>query len=185
MTYSSETSSTWPKQKWPVSVNAVIPISTPEFWRLIEEPGHFEKFHPFVAKHSAIQWPGDNAHDVVEYYGGGVYERRFIEWSEHCLRIEACEKEERLVFVEWHIYPKSSTETDLTIYMKPLTLKKYPKLLRYLAYRVYIYSMLKNYTNHVMKGLIYYIETGKTVERNQFGAMNYFSPKVTCTSWRR
>ena len=122
-----------------------------------------------------VHWPGKNAHDIVEYYSGLTVHRHFFEWSANCLKLDVYIQGGKQVQVRWDIVPKTDTETDLTIYLNPVSFREYPKIIRYLIYRLYINQMLRTYTRHVIKGAIHYFETGQPIKPNQFGTIRHFS----------
>lgn len=162
-------------KKYAIVVQAVLPVAASEVWQLFEQPHFLEKIHPFAAKHTMVHWPGSTAYDIVEYYSGMTLHRHFFEWSANCLKLDAHINGQNQAQVRWDILPKTDTETDLTISLNPVSFREYPKAIRYLIYRLYINHMLRTYTEHVIKGAIYYFETGQPVKPNQFGKLRYFS----------
>ena len=162
-------------KSYQVVVQAILPVPASEFWQLIEQPHFLKKIHPLAANHTMVHWPGNDAHDIVEYYSGLTIHRCFYEWSANCLKLEVYIKGEKQAQVRWDIIPKTATETDLTIRLNPVSFREYPKVIRFLIYRLYLNRMFRSYINHVIKGAIYYFETGQPVKPNQFGTLRYFS----------
>jgi hypothetical protein len=122
-----------------------------------------------------VHWPGNNAHDIVEYHSGLTIHRRFFERSTNCLKLDVYYEGEKQAQVRWDIVPKTDTETDLTIYLNPVSFKEYPQAIRYLIYRLYLNHLYRTYIKRVIKGAIHYFETGQPVKPNQFGTMRHFS----------
>ena len=65
-------------------VEAVASFSKPKdvILELIREPGSLSKYHPFCKRNDAIEWPGNNSIDELEYHNGMTFSRNFFNWSD-------------------------------------------------------------------------------------------------------
>ena len=80
--------------------------------------------------------------------------------------------------VVWEITAKEDEISVLSISINiysDIALKRYSKFLRGAIEKFYLLPNMSNYVKDVVKGFKYYIETGQSIEKNQFGNNRMFS----------
>jgi hypothetical protein len=159
-------------------VEAVASFSKPKdvILELIREPGSLSKYHPFCKRNDAIEWPGNNSIDELEYHNGMTFSRNFFNWSDdgYDLIIGARKK---MALVNW-IVEGNDNHSSLTIRINPEIRNYVPvknKYLQYFIWFLYVKPKLQSYINHVVKGFDFYIKNNEQVKHNQFGKHSWFS----------
>ena len=140
-----------------------------------------EKTHPFCESNPVHNWDAIGARDTIQYYNGIQLHREFTEWNigtGYSLKIGT--KQNAKASVDWKIVAtgKNSSELQIAIHLIPdEMLKAYPKILRGLICTLYVIPTMKQYVASVVKGFQFYLATGKTVSKNQFGYNTMFSTR--------
>ena len=160
----------------PISVTKTFELSKNKLWKLISSSGNLNNCHPFCKLNEVIQWD-DNGHiDRLVYLNERTYVRHFLTWDEgegYTLRIG--EENGSQSFVEWKIEATSKNHSQLTITVHPYLLAKFPKLIAYLPYQLWIRPKMRRYLHSVVSGFEFVARTGEAVPRNHFGRHSWFS----------
>ena len=138
----------------------------------IKKPGCLEDFHPFCLSNKTLSWPGKNSEDELIYLNGVRYKRRFFNWNEYGYDLEVGGSKRKSI-VNW-IINGDNNNSSLIIRINPDLLFK-NRLIKWLAWNLYIKFMIQSYVNHVVRGFKFFIETGDKVRSNQFGKHSWFS----------
>ena len=138
----------------------------------IKKPGCLEDFHPFCLLNKTLSWPGNNSEDELIYLNGVRYKRRILNWNEDGYDLEVGGSKRKSI-VNW-IINGDNNNSSLIIRINPDLLFK-NRLIKWLAWNLYIKFMIQSYVNHVVRGFKFFIETGDKVRSNQFGKHSWFS----------
>ena len=138
----------------------------------IKKPGCLEDFHPFCLSNKTLSWPGNNSEDELIYLNGVRYKRRILNWNEDGYDLEVGGSKRKSI-VNW-IINGDNNNSSLIIRINPDLLFK-NRLIKWLAWNLYIKFMIQSYVNHVVRGFKFFIETGVKVRSNQFGKHSWFS----------
>ena len=138
----------------------------------IKKPGCLEDFHPFCLSNKTLSWQGNNSEDELIYLNGVRYKRRFFNWNEDGYDLEVGGSKRKSI-VNW-IINGDNNNSSLIIRINPDLLFK-NRLIKWLAWNLYIKFMIQSYVNHVVRGFKFFIETGDKVRSNQFGKHSWFS----------
>ena len=138
----------------------------------IKKPGCLEDFHPFCLSNKTISWPGNNSEDELIYLNGVRYQRRILNWNEDGYDLEVGGSKRKSI-VNW-IINGDNNYSSLIIRINPDLLFK-NRLIKWLAWNLYIKFMIQSYVNHVVRGFKFFVETGEKVRSNQFGKHSWFS----------
>ena len=159
-------------------VEATASFSKPKnvILELIREPGSLSKYHPFCKRNEAIEWPGNNSIDELEYHNGMTFSRNFFNWSDdgYDLVIGARKK---MALVNW-IVSGDECQSALRVRINPEINNYVPvknSILQSILWYLYVRPKLQSYINHVLKGFEYYVYTHNTVKPNHFGKHSWFS----------
>ncbi len=162
---------------WCVKGTLQTSISCSDLWAIISSPSNLELFHPFCANNPIINWPGLNSFDQIYYYNGLILERKFVNWIDgKGYDLSIGKKNEKQSFVSWKI-EENKNKAKLSVSIYPYLYNEGNKMINFFPFYLIVRPSLTNYINSVMKGLEYYIETNKKVEKNQFGTHKFFSKK--------
>jgi len=160
----------------PISVTKTFEVSKEKLWNLISDSGNLNACHPFCKLNEVIQWDNDGHVDRLVYLNERTYVRQFLTWNEgegYTLKIG--EENGSQSFVEWKIEAASKNHSQLTITVHPYLLAKFPKLIAYLPYQLWIRPKMRRYLHSVVSGFEYVARTGEAVPRNHFGRHSWFS----------
>ena len=138
----------------------------------IKKPGCLEDFHPFCLSNKTLSWPGNKSEDELIYLNGVRYKRKFFNWNEDGYDLEVGGSKRKSI-VNW-IINGDNNNSSLIIRINPDLLFK-NRLIKWLAWNLYIKFMIQSYVNHVVRGFKFFIETGDKVRSNQFGKHRWFS----------
>ena len=138
----------------------------------IKKPGCLEDFHPFCLSNKTLSWPGNNSEDELIYLNGVRYKRKFFNWNEDGYDLEVGGSKRKSI-VNW-IINGDNNNSSLIIRINPDLLFK-NRLIKWLAWNLYIKFMIQSYVNHVVRGFKFFVETGDKVRSNQFGKHSWFS----------
>ena len=159
-------------------VEAVASFSKPKdvILELIREPGSLSKYHPFCKRNDAIEWPGNNSIDELEYHNGMTFSRNFFNWSDdgYDLIIGARKK---MALVNW-IVSGDECQSSLRVRINPEINNYVPvrnNFLQTILWYLYVKPKLQSYINHVLKGFELYVSSKNTVKPNHFGKHSWFS----------
>ena len=163
------------KYNWSVSHDIILSITRKELWEIISTANNLNLFHPFCKKNPVLNWPGINSIDEVHYYNGLVYERTFIKWINNVgYDLFIGEKNKIKSFVSWRIHGLGN-KSKLTISVYPYIFNMSYKFINYLPFFLFVKPSLKKYLFNIGQGFNYYVQTHKSVTRNQFGFHKWFS----------
>ena len=158
-----------------ITVTRKINSTKEILWKFISSPGYLNKSHPFCKENNVISWNKNSHIDELIYLNNLRYIREFILWKEekgYTLLIGESNKEKSKV--KWNI-SSSQNDTFLTITVYPYFMARYPKIISFLPYELYIKPKLRSYLNSVIKGIDWYLRRGEEVPRNRFGKHAWFS----------
>lgn len=162
-----------------VSYTTTIQATATQLWEVITTPGILERCHPFCEKNEVLQWPGIGAKDTITYYNGVVLHRYFTKWEQgKGYELYIGRGRYAAAKVLWEIHPETKTTAKLAITIelfRTIALQRYPKVFRGLISTFYFTPNMQKYIQSVGKGFKYYLETGASVEKNQFGNNPLFS----------
>ena len=163
------------KFNFKVSYTMTLQTSINKLWSIISSESNLEFYHPFCKKNIAINWPGINSVDEIHYYNGDIYTRKFIKWTDNVgYDLYISKKNYPKSLVKWRI--KESNEfSKLNITIYPYVFNTSYKLINIIPFYAFVKPRLYIYLKNIEKGLIYYLETNKKVEKNQFGNHNWLS----------
>ncbi len=160
----------------PVSRSIKINASSQKVWEVISKPGNLELCHPFCESNPVEKWSGTESIDYVIYYNGLKFQRIFTKWIEDLgYDLLIGRKNGKKSKVIWRINKINNSKSQLKIAIYPHNTKKYPNIIKFLIYYIYVQPMLLKYLSAVLKGFRWYIVQGKTVQKNQFGKHKWFS----------
>lgn len=162
--------------KWPVSVSQKIEAPPERIWSAITQPKNLEDCHPFCEKNPVLEWPGVGAKDVIQYYSGWVLGREFVNWIDGVgYDLTIGREGGRKSYVSWRITDEPEGMGTLSITIYPHILQRIPVAIRWMPYFVSVQPALHSYLESVLKGFEWFIRTGKSVSKNQFGSHKWFS----------
>ena len=157
----------------PISHNQSVEASQEEVWREISKPGNLTDFHPFCQSNPVEIWPGEGSRDKIYYYSGLILVREFISWIEGDGYDLIASAEGGMQFkVYWRITEEEQGQSCLNLTIHPYIMGNSEKRMRQFS------RLLAKYLAQVLHGFEYYMRTGKTVTRNQFGSHRWFSPPI-------
>ena len=160
-----------------ISIDIDINCNKKDLWKFISSPGYLNLCHPFCKHNEVIQWDNNKHCDILIYLNGIKYIRNFYKWDEkkgYSLLIGGKNKEKSKVV--WKISNnRKSSKANLKITVFPYFMRKYPKIISNIPYRLYIKPKLSDYLESVTKGIKWYIEEKKSIPRNYFGKHPWFS----------
>lgn len=166
-----------------ISYKGKVNVSSEELWEVISSSGNLNNCHPFCKNNTVITWAQVGAEDTIEYYNGLVLNRLITSWNEgvgYELLIGKKTYPYAVAKVLWEITVVNHqiSELSITINSYPdIALKKYTKLIRGLVRDLYFLPTMSKYVKSVVKGFKFYAETGRPVEKNQFGYNRMFSTR--------
>lgn len=166
---------------WGVKATIAVDASQEQVWNCISTPGYLEKAHPFCQANPVAKWPGVASKDTILYYGKFQMVRDFFAWNEptgYSLNIDLLHDDRPpLAKVYWEISESGESQAELSVCVE-LHLVKATKGLEWTFYRTRgQFTSMENYLGHLIRGIKYHTETGKPVQKNQFGHHKWFSPK--------
>lgn len=163
-------------------VKATIPInaSRERVWNCIGTPGYLEMAHPFCKANPVAKWPGVGSKDTILYHGAFRMVRDFFLWNEpigYALNIDLVDDDRPpLAKVYWNIEDVNEKESELSVCVE-LHLINATRGVEWTYYRTRgQFTSMENYLGHLIRGIKYHTETGKPVQKNQFGYHRWFSP---------
>lgn len=163
--------------RWPVTHTQTLQTTPDQLWRLITRPGNLETCHPFCDRNPVEQWPGVGARDAVHYYSGLVLYRRFTAWVDGVgYDLEIGKRQGKQSTVQWRIAAVGQNRSRLAITIQAHDLQHLPLAQRWVRHQTYLRPILKSYLASVLQGFAWYVDTGQSVSRNQFGSHPWFSP---------
>ena len=166
------------QSKWPVQFSKDIYASSETVWNLISQPGNLENCHPFCKQHIVDKWPGDNSRDTIEYLNGWKFERKIVRWIDSVgYDLFIGRKGGKDSFVSWRIDPINDQKCSLSINVYMYKQQFAPIGFSWIVTLLYIRPLLRKYLFSVVNGFEYYLQTGKPVSKNHFGAHPWFSAK--------
>ena len=156
-----------------------INCSKEKLWEVISTPGILEFCHPFCKENKVTRWAEVGAQDTIQYYNGLKLHRLFTEWNTgKGYKLLIGQGRYATAKVVWEITAKEDEISVLSISINiysDIALKRYSKFLRGAIEKFYLLPNMSNYVKDVVKGFKYYIETGQSIEKNQFGNNRMFS----------
>jgi hypothetical protein len=140
-----------------------------------------EACHPFCERNPVQAWPGPGSRDEVHYLSGWVYERRFKNWFEGVgYDLEIGRTGGGQSAVSWRISPVGDESCTLRITVRPDSLQKYPAVIRWVPFLLWLRPKLRSYLDSVVRGFEWYVTRGEPVPRNAFGEHSWFSAPSDC-----
>ncbi len=160
----------------PAAVTHRMQAPAERVWEVMATPGAVARYHPFCSDNPVDAWPGVGAQDAIHYLSGVVLQRRFTAWDEgKGYELEIGNAEWPVSHVRWELVAAGPEESELTIRIWPGAFVGYPPALSWLLHRLYLRPLLRRYLRAVLRGLDYYVTTGRLVAPNQFGRVRLFS----------
>ena len=163
------------KNKWKAEYSEKIDASIDQLWNLISSPSNLEIFHPFCKSNSVIKWAEKDSIDKLVYLNGLTYFRKFCEWEiKKGYSLFIGEKNKGQSYVVWKIYEKNSS-IFLKISVYPYFMRRFPKIISYLPYKLIVIPALEAYLKSVIGGINYHLNNKKITPKNYFGEHKWFS----------
>lgn len=160
----------------PAVVTHRVQAAAEHVWDVMATPGAVARYHPFCSDNPVAAWPGVGARDTIHYLSGLVLLRRFTAWEEgHAYELEIGNAEWPASQVRWELVARGAMESELTICVWPSAFGGYPSAVRWALHRCFLVPLLCRYLRAVLRGLDYYVTTGREVTPNQFGRVWLFS----------
>ncbi len=160
----------------PSRVTRCLRAETARVWHVMATAGALARYHPFCVQNPVTRWPGLGAEDAIHYLSGRVLHRRFTAWDEgRGYTLEIGPSKGPTSTVRWELQPVSAQESELTISIWPAAFSGYPRAVAAVLHRWYLRPVLCRYLDRVLKGLEYFLTTGRDVQPNQFGRVWLFS----------
>ncbi|MDM8516131.1 SRPBCC family protein [Desulfobacterales bacterium HSG16] len=162
-----------------ISAQSEIAAPTSAVWEQITKPGGVVKWHPFVKKNTTEHWNGIGSKDHVVYFSGRSFEREIVDWMEgtgYNLKLTENGKNEALA--EYRITPINANRCRFKVTVRIQFIKNLPFPIRWVLLKFKIKPLFTEYLTLSMPGFVSCAETGKQVERNQFGSHPVFSPEI-------
>ena len=164
----------------PAVMTRRISAAADRVWDVMATPGAVARYHPFCSDNPVDAWPGVGAQDTIHYLSGVVLHRRFTVWDEgQGYELEIGNAEWPDSHVRWELVATGPDESELTISIWPGAFVGYPPALGWILHRLYLVPLLRRYLRAVLRGLDYYVTTGRLVAPNQFGRVRLFSFGLT------
>ena len=164
--------------KWPIAVEREIPAPAQDVWNAISRPGNLEHCHPFCASNPVKAWPGKDSRDTIHYLSGWTYERKFKEWIDGVgYDLEIGRPGGGQSTVSWRITPVDDNNCTLGITVRPGGVLKYPPVIRWVPFYLWLRPKLRSYLVSVVRGFEWYVTQGEPVPRNAFGTHPWFSAR--------
>ena len=164
----------------PAVVTRRMQVAAERVWDVMATAGAVARYHPFCSSNPVTAWPGVGAQDAIHYLSGVVLHRRFTVWSEgHGYELEIGNARWPVSQVRWELVATGPEESELTISIWPTAFAGYPSALRQALHRWYLVPLLRRYLSALLRGLDYYVTTGRNVAPNQFGRVWLFSYSLT------
>lgn len=161
----------------PVTAQTGIQASISAVWSVIAAPGGLESFHPFCAANTVVKWPGADAEDLVTYYSGLKYRRRFRQWYDHeGYDLELGVGDRVSAYVQWRLRTSGPT-SRLTIRVYPLLISIYSPAKKAAFLERQFGPLLRHYLDCVVAGARHRVETGLPVREDQFGRNEIYSAR--------
>jgi hypothetical protein len=143
---------------------------------VMASPGAVARYHPFCSDNPVAAWPGVGAQDTIHYLSGLVLHRRFTAWEEgHAYELEIGNAGWPVSHVRWELAAAGAEESEITISIWPGAFVGCPSIVRWALHRCYLLPLLRRYLDALLRGVNYYVTTGRDVEPNQFGRVRLFS----------
>ena len=158
------------------STNSEVFSQKPEqLWDAISKENNLNDTHPFCKNNNTLAWSDVEHRDQIEYLNGMKLTRVFTKWLEgKGYDLWIGEESGPKSYVKWRIADhKQGSKLTITVY--PHLLRKWPKLISFIPYYLYIDPKLKSYLSSVVRGFKWYLDNGSSVPKNKFGKHSWFS----------
>jgi hypothetical protein len=166
----------WDRRLFRINGLIKIDVSKENLWKIIIEPGHLKKYHPFCKEHVISDWNRVGCKDLSKSYAGKTIKREIIDWNEGIsYRIKMNNEDKHDTKVKFEIIEKDN-QTYFQVILESNAYRKTPRPFWYPIAFFLIVPSYKKYYNSLLKGLKFYAETGEIVRRNQFGSHKKYSP---------
>ncbi len=151
-----------------------IQVSAPTLWAAITSDHHLEECHPYILRHTKNE-ANQGLSDVITYLNGVTFTRESTAWFEGIgYDLKVGSKREPKNEVAWRIEPLDSNSCKLSISVTPLAVKKFPKLVRGLAFGLFVRRQVGLYLDAVTGGIKIWVETGKAIDKTAFPRHPWF-----------
>ena len=118
-------------------------------------------------------WSGSDSEDSIEFHNGRIIRRFFTGWYEGL----GYDLEIGETIVCWRIKSINSRKSLLSITIFPPELQDRPWIWGVIPYYFRMRPGHSKYLKSVLKGFEFYLSTGRSVSKNQFGSHEWFSAK--------
>ena len=160
-----------------------VAVSAEKAWEIIALPGGLSRWHPFMKMHTAERWDGVGSTDHLTYYSGYKYDREVTQWIDGVgYDLKATENGKRECTAIWRITPLDETHCILRITGAAPFIKKLPFPIRWALLQFKMKPVFSDYLRRILKGFAWHAETGKPIQKNQFGPHPIFSPEGSVKS---
>lgn len=150
-----------------------IKINCPQqkLWDLLRSPEHLKLTHPYCKDHIAENWGELGAKDKLIFNNDNFINRTVIHMNHHffILSLIQNEKKENDIKVKFEAHELINDQCELYMTVSVDSFKKIPRPIWWFYAKYKLVPSYDLYISSVIKGYKYYLETGKTVKKNQFG----------------
>jgi hypothetical protein len=154
----------------PTTVRREIGATVGEVWRLINEPGHLTRCHPFCDTNEVENWPGAGSRDHILYFSGMELVRDFTHWDEgEGFQLEIGPPGSKSARVVWILKSLGEDRCELSITIIPYVKADMPEARKKAFERLIFGDSIERYLQSVVKGIEHVVTTGEQVVPDQFG----------------
>ena len=150
-----------------------IKINCPQqkLWDLLRTPEHLKLTHPYCKDHIAEKWGVVGAKDTLVFNNGNTVIREVIHMDDHffILSLTQMEKKDNDIKVKFEAHQLINDQSELYMTVSIDSYRKIPRPIWWLYAKFIVVPSYDLYIRAVIKGYKYYLETGETVRKNQFG----------------
>ena len=164
----------------PIEAAVDIEADAADVWAAISEVGNLTNVHPFCATNEVDRWPGLNSRDHVRYYSGVHYQRDVVDWWEgEGYEFAVGPPTGPISLARWSIEANGLCRCRFAIEVTSFVKSDVSAEVQERYTKEVINEAIPPYLDGVVQGVRYFVETGRPVVRNQFGAHKIYSPEVS------
>ncbi|MEG4940352.1 hypothetical protein [Microcoleus sp. F4-D5] len=160
-----------------VYVDRIIDKPSDVIWNAISRPGELTQYHPYCQSNEAFKWPGVGSRDGLTYYSGIYFERDFKTWMEGIgYDLEIGPPPRKTAWISWRIKPFEQSRSKLSIEVTPYLESHLLDAVKLEFQRQYFGKSVEIYLDSFLRGVDYFVTTGRAVQAKQFGSHPIYAP---------
>jgi len=160
-----------------VYLDRIIDRSSNLIWNVISQPGQLYKYHPYCQSNETFNWPGVGSRDGLLYYSGLYFERDFKTWSEGVgYDLEIGPPPRKTSLISWRIEPLGQSRSKLSIEVTPYLDSHLLEAVKFEFQQQYFGKSIELYLDSFLRGIEYFVTTGRPVQAKQFGSHPIYAP---------